>query len=92
MSSSIQIPNSPNELIIQNEIQNHNFSLDEIEKIIRKLSYQDRDNLLYHLIQDQIKFHLFLLKKSDSDDELNKDQIISDLTKLQIIKDLYYSI
>ena len=99
MNSSIQsnesekIPNSPSELILQNHLENHKFSLEEIENLIKKLSYEDKDNLIFHLIQSQIKFHLFLLKKSNEDDsDLNSSQIISDLTKLKIIKNLYEEI
>ena len=95
MNSSIQseeIPNSPNELLIKNHLENHQFSLEEIERMIEKLNYTDKDNLIYHLIQFMIKFNLFLLKESENNDEINPLQISSDLTKLNIIKDLYKSI
>ena len=99
MNSSIQsnhesekIPNSPSELLQLNEKEKE-FSLKEIEKMISKLSYEDEDNLIFHLIQKSIRFHLFLLKKSYEDDsDLNSTQIISDLTKLKIIKNLYEEI
>jgi hypothetical protein len=61
--------------------------------MISKLVYDDKDNLIFHLIQSQIKFHLFLLEKSrEEGSDLNSDLLIHDLTKLKIIKDLYESI
>ena len=98
MNSSIQsnendkIPNSPSELIQLNEKEKE-FSLEEIENLIKKLSYEDEDNLIFHLIQKSIRFHLYLLKKSrEEDSDLNPLQISSDLTKLKIIKNLYEEI
>ncbi len=86
------VPNSPSELILQNHLENHKFSLEEIENLIFKLSYDDKDNLIFHLIQHQLKFHLFLLEESKTDDSINKLSLVSDITKLKIIKDLYESI
>ena len=99
MSSSVQsssyseeIPNSPSELILKNHLENHKFSLEEVEKIIDSLSYEDEDNLIYHLLQNKMKFFLFMLEKSKNDDSINQLSVTSDLTKMKIIKDLYYTI
>ena len=86
------VPNSPSELILQNQIENKEFSLEEIEKIISKLSYDDEDQLIFHLLQRSLKFHLFLLQKSKDDPSMNQFSLVEDISKLKIIKDLYESI
>ena len=89
---STSTPNSPSELFLQNSIETHQFSLEEIEKIISKLSYDDKDNLIFHLLQSQLKFFIFLLEKSKEDNSINPLSLSSDITKLKIIKDLYETI
>ena len=87
-TSTPNTPNSPSELLIQN----HTFTLDELETLISKLTYNDKDNLIFHLIQNQLKFHFLLLEESKTDDSINKLTLVSDITKLKIIKDLYETI
>ena len=56
-----------------------------------EMSYDDQDNFIYHILQGQLKFHKFLLKKSqDGDKNLpDTERLEKDVQRLQICVDLY---
>ena len=59
-----------------------------------EMDYDDQDNFIYHLLQSSLKFHKFLLDKSMSGDKSlpNTNRLVMDVTKLEIICDLYQEI
>ncbi len=54
-------------------------------------SYEEQDNFIYHLLQTHLKFHKFLLQKSKEGDKSlpNTEQLVIDVTKLELICSLY---
>ena len=86
-NESIQIPESPEEIL-----KSHTFSPEELYNYFKKLSYSNQDIFISNLISYMIRFHEFLISKSESDSELNRDILIEDLTKYQIIQNLHNSI
>ena len=86
-------PQTPQELLELNN-QPETPTIDSVKEMFWELSYEDQDNLIYHLLQFQVKYHKFLLKKSiDGDKNLpNTSRLYQDVTKLEIISDLYQEI
>ena len=83
-------PNTPNELVELN--QKEEWTPEKIRDIIMdELDYTQEDNLIYHLLQRQLNFHEFLLKKclSEKDNNLNPISLVEQVTKLQVICELY---
>ena len=83
-------PNTPNELVELN--QKEEWTPEKIRDIIvDELDYTDEDNLIYHLLQRQLDFHQFLLEKSlkEKDTNLNPLKLVQQITKLEMICDLY---
>ena len=82
-------PNTPNELVELN--QKEEWTVEKVENIIQdELDYNQEDNLIYHLLQRQLNFHKFLLEKSlKGDYKLNSLDLTQQITKLELICDLY---
>ena len=64
------------------------------EKVLEnflELNYDEQDNFLFHLLQGSLKFHQFLLKKSQDGDEglPDTDRLLIDCVKLEQIVELY---
>ena len=70
MNQTENIPNSPNELILKNQIENHEFSPEEILNLFNKLSYQKRDNLIFEMMKSQRYFYYSLIMKMRENPEL----------------------
>ena len=85
-------PQTPQELLELNT--KREVTIDTLKEDFWELSYDDQDNFIYHLLQFQLNFHISLLKKSmDGDKKLpNTNRLVQDVTKLQIICDLYQDI
>ena len=85
-------PSTPQELLELNTKEPP--TIDSIKDLITELSYEDQDNLIYHLLQFQHRYHQFLLDKSLKGDKNlpNTGRLYQDTTKLGIICDLYQEI
>ena len=76
MNQIESIPNSPNELILKNQIENHEFSPEEIHNLFLKLSYEKRDNLLFELMKSQRDFYHSLIMKMKENPELIEENLL----------------
>ena len=84
------VPNTPNELILQNT----KLTPEQLGEKFAQLTYEEQDNFIFHLLQVQRNFHQFLLEKSKKGDKNlpNTEQLVIDVTKLELICKLYEEI
>ena len=82
-------PNTPNELVELN--QQEDWTPEKVRDIITdELTYEQEDNLIYHLLQRQLNFHQFLLEKSlKGESKGNPIELVKSITRLETICDLY---
>ena len=91
------VPNTPQELLNMNLNTNQEdpettpVTPESLLEDYLELSYDDQDNFIFHLLQGQLKFHLFLLEKSKNGDPNlpNTESLEKDVRRLQICCDLY---
>ena len=81
------VPNSPQELLNLNT----ELTPEELFDKWCELPYEDQDNFIFKLLVCQLKFHKFLLDKSQKGDSDLPDtqQLMRDVTKLEVIIRLY---
>ena len=86
-------PNSPQELLNlqEQEVPEKVVTPDTLLEDYLEMSYDDQDNFIFHLLQGQLKFHKYLLRKSQNGDENLPDteRLEKDVQRLQICVDLY---
>ena len=91
-TSNPSTPDSVQELLnLQEEVPEKVVTPETLLEDYLEMSYDEQDDFIYHLLQGQLKFHQFLLQKSqDGDPKLpDTERLEKDVQRLQICVDLY---
>jgi len=92
MTMTPSTPDSVQELLnLQGEVPEKVVTPESLLEDYLEMTYDEQDNFIFHLLQGQMKFHKFLLKKSqDGDKNLpDTERLEKDVQRLQVIVDLY---
>ena len=92
MTMTPNTPDSVQELLnLQGEVPERVVTPETLLEDYLEMTYDEQDNFTFHLLQGNLKFHKFLLKKSqDGDKNLpDTERLERDVQRLQVIVDLY---
>ena len=92
MTMTPSTPDSVQELLnLQEDVPEKVVTPETLLEDYLEMTYDEQDNFIFHLLQGQLKFHKFLLGKSqDGDKNLpDTERLETDVRRLQVIVDLY---